>query len=187
MPELTPVAVAALSLLTERPMHPYEMYQTLRERHEDRALKLSVGSLYGTVSRLESAHLVREAGKSQVGNRPERTTYELTDAGRQALIQRVDELLRGTANDTAALHVAIAELHHLSRDAALDALRARQDRLDADLTEMQLLLAGARDRGVNELYYLSGTYAAVMCHAERDWLSGLIASIESGELTWPHP
>ncbi len=187
MSELTPVAVAALALLVERPMHPYEMYQTLRERHEDRTLRLSVGSLYSTVNRLESAGLVRSCGKSQIGNRPERTTYELVDDGRRALHRRIDELLRARTADASALHVAIAELHHLPPAQALAALHARRTMLEEDLDDMELLLAHAHAREVPEMYYLSGTFNIAMCRAERDWLAGLIERLESGELTWPTP
>lgn len=187
MAELTPVAVAVLALLTERPMHAYEMYQTLSERHDDRVLRLSVGSIYGTVGRLQDAELVRVRGKSQVGNRPERTTYEIVDAGRAALRERVGELLRTRGTDPAALHVAIAELHHLQPSDGLDALRERRDLLAADLAEMDLLLCHAQERGVPKMYYLSGTYARAMCRAEHEWLTQLITDIESGAVAWPHP
>ncbi|HWU59288.1 MAG TPA: PadR family transcriptional regulator, partial [Microbacteriaceae bacterium] len=37
---ITPLAIATLALLAERPMHPYEMYQTLIQRAEDRIVKV---------------------------------------------------------------------------------------------------------------------------------------------------
>ncbi|BAS16724.1 transcriptional regulator protein [Arthrobacter sp. Hiyo8] len=43
---LTPLGVAALALLVEAPMHPYEMYQLLMARHEDRLVKVRPGTLY---------------------------------------------------------------------------------------------------------------------------------------------
>ena len=42
-PTLTPLAVAALALLAEGPTHPYEMYQTLVQRSEDRLVKVRPG------------------------------------------------------------------------------------------------------------------------------------------------
>jgi DNA-binding PadR family transcriptional regulator len=36
MAELTPLGVAVLALLTEGPMHAYEMYQLLLKRRNDR-------------------------------------------------------------------------------------------------------------------------------------------------------
>ena len=60
---LTPLAVAALALLAERPSHPYEMYQTLVQRSEDRLVKVRPGSLYHTVDRLEAHGFVRATGR----------------------------------------------------------------------------------------------------------------------------
>ncbi|HSN10800.1 MAG TPA: PadR family transcriptional regulator, partial [Propionibacteriaceae bacterium] len=56
---MPPIGVAVLALLAERPMHPYEMLQTMRERHEDVALPVSIGSLYHAVSRLAEKGYVR--------------------------------------------------------------------------------------------------------------------------------
>ena len=36
----TPLALAVLNLLHERPMHPYEMQQLMRERGHDQVIKL---------------------------------------------------------------------------------------------------------------------------------------------------
>ena len=41
----SPLALAVLVLLYERPMHPYEMAATLRERRKEDSIKLRYGSL----------------------------------------------------------------------------------------------------------------------------------------------
>ena len=78
MAVLSPMAIAALGLLAERPMHPYEMYQLLLEREEDRVLKVRPGTLYHAVDRLARDGLVRPLHTEREGNRPERTTYAVT-------------------------------------------------------------------------------------------------------------
>ncbi len=45
----SPLALAVLALLFERPMHPYEMAATMRERHKEESIKLRYGSLYSVV------------------------------------------------------------------------------------------------------------------------------------------
>ena len=47
-----PLALAVLVLLYERPMHPYEMAATLRERHKEDSIKLRYGSLYTVIALL---------------------------------------------------------------------------------------------------------------------------------------
>ena len=44
--------------------------------------------MYHTVARLLRAGLIAEVGTDRDGNRPERTTYTLTPAGREALAER---------------------------------------------------------------------------------------------------
>ena len=85
MATVTPLGIAVLALLAERPMHPYEMYRLLLERHEDRRVKVRPGSLYHTVDRMAENGLVEAIGTERDGGRPERTTYRVTDTGQQEL------------------------------------------------------------------------------------------------------
>jgi DNA-binding PadR family transcriptional regulator len=47
-----PLALAVLALLFERPMHPYEMAATMKERHKEDSIKLRYGSLYTVIDML---------------------------------------------------------------------------------------------------------------------------------------
>ena len=66
-------------------MHPYEMYQLSLQRRDHRLVKIRPGTLYHAVRRLGESGLVAALGTEREGNRPERTTYEITDAGRDQL------------------------------------------------------------------------------------------------------
>src|SRR5260370_7054839 len=77
--QVTSLGVSVLALLRERPMHGYEMFQTLTARHRDRMLRVRPGSLYHVVNRLAEEKLIRQAGTGRNGNPPERTTYGLPD------------------------------------------------------------------------------------------------------------
>ena len=48
-----PLALAVLSCLNEKPMHPYEISTTLRTRGKETSIKLNYGSLYSVVDSLE--------------------------------------------------------------------------------------------------------------------------------------
>src|SRR3989442_6910823 len=54
-----PLALAVLSCLHERPMHPYEVAQTLRQRGKHQSIRLHYGSLYNRVDGLEKPRAVR--------------------------------------------------------------------------------------------------------------------------------
>ncbi len=54
---------------------------------------IPVGAVYGAMKRLAAEGLLREAGREKDGNRPTRQLYEITDAGRTALLKLRDEAL----------------------------------------------------------------------------------------------
>jgi DNA-binding PadR family transcriptional regulator len=184
---LTPLGISVLALLNERSMHPYEMYQLLIERHEDRIVKVRPGSLYHTVERLLDHEFVTAIGTERAGNRPERTTYAITDVGRAALTKRVADLIRTPVNEYPAFPVVLAEAHNIDRSEVVEHLRMRIANLNASIAEFEAWLARARGLDVPEAYWLAVDYQSAMYATERDWLSRLVDRIESKDLPWPRP
>ena len=86
-----PLALAVLVLLYERPMHPYEMAATLRERRKEESIKLRYGSLYTVIELLVKAGFIAQKKTTREGNRPERTVYEINKAGEAEM--RADHVL----------------------------------------------------------------------------------------------
>src|SRR5258708_37356005 len=94
-----PLALAVLACLFERPMHPYEIASTLRERGKDQSIKLNYGSLYTVVDALQQHRLIVAHETEREGRRPERTISRLTHAGPRELIDWVIALLTTPANE----------------------------------------------------------------------------------------
>ena len=81
-----------LALLMGGPRHGYD----LKRGHDtwfDQAKPLAYGQVYASLARLERDGLVARA-HTEAGDGPDRTIYELTDAGRQ----RVDDWIRTPAD-----------------------------------------------------------------------------------------
>ena len=186
MAALTPLAIAMLALLRERPMHPYEMHQTLLERHQDRVMKIRPGSLYHTVERLHADGLVEVKSVEREGNRPERTTYRILPAGKRALTDRVAELLREWGRDYPSFPVAIGEAHFLPKEVAITSLKERRTLIERDLAVVENGQIEARERGVDPVVLLSGNYVHHMLSAEHEWLGRTIELIETEEYSWPN-
>lgn len=182
---MKPLAISVLALLQERPMHPYEMCQLLIERHEDRIVKVRIGSVYHVVERLAEEGLVEATGVERAGNRPERTRYAITTAGRDALLAHLTALVREPVNEYPAFHVALAEAHNLAGPALLGLLRERDEQLQKLVDETDVVIAGAQDRQVPEAYWLVADYLRAQLITERDWLRRLADRIESKDLPWP--
>src|SRR5216117_2654753 len=87
------LALAVLAYLSRAPMHPYELSRTLRDNGDARSIKFNHGSLYMVVQQLARAGFIDEVETSRDGQRPERTVYALTDAGRHELRDWLRELV----------------------------------------------------------------------------------------------
>ena len=134
MPQLNPLAFSALGMLIDAPMHPYEMYQLMLARREDRVVKVSAGSLYRAVERLARDGLIVESGTERMGNRPERTVYTVTDAGRDAFDESLEEMLSRSVNEFPEFPLAIGEAHNLPAERVVELLGTRLDAIRDVLT-----------------------------------------------------
>src|SRR5579864_1727925 len=114
-----PLALAVLSLLYERPMHPYDVAQTLRSRAKHESIRLNYGSLYSVVEGLEARGLVAARETVREGRRPERTIYALTDAGARELIDWLSEMLATPTKEYLQFEAALSFLPVLPPDDAV--------------------------------------------------------------------
>ena len=181
---LTPLGIAALSLLVEEPMHPYEMYQLLMARHEDRLVKVRPGTLYHAVGRLEERGLVEAAGTDREGNRPERTTYRITSAGREALTGRLQDMLAEPVNEYPAFPLAVSEAYNLPVADVLALLDRRLELLQEQLEYLQAGEAAVRKKDVARKYWIDLQYQQTMLASEMGWIRSLQDQLRSGELPW---
>ena len=112
------LALAVLGLLQERPMHPYEMASTLRERHKDSSFKVNSGSLYDTVEALARHGWIEPVETARDGRRPERTVYARTEAGDGEFVRWIDELIRTPVLEYPKFLAAVSYLGALGPDGA---------------------------------------------------------------------
>lgn len=181
---LTPLAMSALALLEERPMHPYEMYQLLLQRREDYIVKIRPGSLYHTVTRLAEQNLVHAEGTNRAGNRPERTTYRITEAGRTALRARIAEILRKPVNEYPIFAVAMSEAHDLPAGEVIELITERIGWLDTDIAEMDAVLAFLPVKRVPRRYWMVMEYLRAQADSEATWLRRIVRELRDGTLEW---
>ncbi|MFK3669175.1 PadR family transcriptional regulator [Leifsonia aquatica] len=181
---LTPLAVAALALLAEGPTHPYEMYQTLVQRSEDRLVKVRPGSLYHTVDRMAGNGLVRATGTEREGNRPERTTYEITAEGTQALRERIADIIGTPVNEYPEFPVGLGESNNLSAETVVTLLRQRVSHIREDIGTLDEAIRKLVDKGLPARYWMDVRYLRAMAEADVATLEALIDDLVSGEIPW---
>ena len=177
-----PLALAVLACLYERPMHPYEIASTLRERHKDDSIKLNYGSLYSVVESLKGHTLIVEQQTAREGNRPERTVYEITDAGRLELIDWMSELLCRPVKEFTQFEAGLSLLPVLPPNDAKSLLEERCRRLEVEIEQYRSLRKLVSSERVPRLFWIESEYRVTLREAELNWTRGLIADITAGSL-----
>ncbi len=177
-----PLALAALACLFERPMHPYEMATTLRERGKDQSIKLNYGSLYTVVEALQQHGLIVAQETEREGRRPERTVYRLTDAGRMELIDWVSELLSRPMKEYTRFEAGLSLAAVLPPEDVTALLTQRCVNLELEIAQGQALLRLVQERGLQRIHVIEGEYALAMREAELAWTRNLVEEIRSGKL-----
>src|SRR5437660_6388201 len=157
-----PLALAVLALLFERPMHPYEMAATLKERHKEESIKLRYGSLYTVIDALVKRGDVIARATSRAGNRPERTVYELTPSGLDELRDWMRDLLRHPAKEFTQFEAGLSLLPVLPPEEAVKLLRDRALHLWGNVWTMEAQLAelAQQDLGAMTAEDMAGAIAA---------------------------
>ena len=180
---LTPLGLMVLALLEEGDMHPYEMMRLLRQRRDDRLVSITNGTMYHTVGRLEREGLLAEVGVDREGNRPERTTYSVTGAGRAAVSEWIRREL-GRIDRPAQFRVALAEAHNLDRAEVVHLLRQRRAALAGQHVQHREGRGAALDRGVPAQFLVEVEREVALTGAELRWIDDLIARLEDHDFAW---
>lgn len=175
-----PLALAVLSCLSERPMHPYEISTTLRSRGKEHSIKLNYGSLYAVVESLQKHGLIRSRETIRDGRRPERTVYEITDAGREEFEDWLAELLSTPVREFASLEAGLSLMPGLGPDEVARLLEDRAIRLRAEIRALDAAHAVARDLGLPDMFLVESLFRHHMLTAELTFVSALSGDIRSG-------
>ena len=183
-PRPSPLGIVLLVLLEEAPMHAYRMQQLIKEREKDTVVNVaSRNSVYQVLGRLERDGLVAVRETSRERRRPERTVYEITEAGRDEMHRWLVTALSEPRNEFPELPAALASVAVLTPDEAATHLQARASRL-------REVLAGpgpeavAAEHGLPRVFVVEEEYKRAMAAAELAWLTGLVEDIRTGALTW---
>jgi DNA-binding PadR family transcriptional regulator len=183
------LALPLLTLLMERPMYPYEMAAALRERGKDQTIKINWGSLYTVVQNLEKYGFIDALEVVREGRQPERTTYQITDAGRTELKDWLRELLSVPEREYTRFEAALGDSGVLPPDELIDLLQQRLDVLDAANAEHQAGL-DALVAAIPRLFLIESEFYLAQRRAEAEWVRALLKEFTDGTFpgidAWRH-
>jgi DNA-binding PadR family transcriptional regulator len=178
------LALAVLSYLSQRAMHPYELSRTLRDNGDDRSIKFNHGSLYMVVQQLEKVDYIAAQETNREGQRPERTVYALTDAGRKELHEWLRDLLGEPEHEYPSFVAALSLIGALPPSQVVPLLRHRLQRLAERTTEIRRLIDTALAQGVPELFLVEEQYRLAIDNAESSYVTSLIDKITDPQTGW---
>jgi DNA-binding PadR family transcriptional regulator len=177
-----PLALAVLSCLCEKPMHPYEISATLRTRGKEQSIRLNYGSLYSVVEALQKHGLIRPRETTRSGRRPERTVYEITAAGREEFEEWLAELISTPVREFSSLEAGLSLMPGLPPDEVARLLEGRRERLRIELAGLSAAEKVCDEMGLPELFTVESRYRSAMLAAEFEYVTGLASRIRSGDL-----
>jgi DNA-binding PadR family transcriptional regulator len=177
-----PLALAVLGCLNERPMHPYEISTTLRERGKEGSIKLNYGSLYAVVEALQKHHLIEAQETTREGRRPERTVYAITPAGLEEFEDWLAELLSTPVKEYLAFEAGLSLIPALPPDEVARLLDHRAERLRIEIRALEATHDVAREGKLPDLFLIESLYRLALLAAELDFVNQLVADIRTGRL-----
>lgn len=177
------LALAVLSSLVQRPMHPYEIATALRSWGKDQDMEIKWGSLYTVVRNMEKHGFIEAVESVREGRRPERTVYRITQAGGAELVDWARELISTPMREYPRFRAGLSVLAALPPDEAVDLLRQRLARLDENITAVRDAFAHHTHQQVPRLFLVELEYDRAVQEAEATWIRGLLDELTAG--TYP--
>jgi DNA-binding PadR family transcriptional regulator len=162
------------SLSASGPVHGHQIRQQAQSDRTDQWADVAVGALYGALKRLANEGLVSEVRTERVGNRPERTVYEITPEGRRALAALRDAALRQLVMANDPFDLALAQSRDLPEEHLTQVVATR-------LAGLKVAEASARLQAETADPYLNEAERMIIRHhieraaAEVRWHTELLA------------
>jgi len=177
-----PLALAVMICLSERPMHPYEVATTLRQRQKHESVRLNYGSLYAVVASLEKRGLITPQETRRAGRLPERTVYRLTDEGRIEIHDWLTDLISTPVKDYPSFEAALSFLPALPPTDVAELLRERATRLELEMAQAMAMRELFEKKGLPRLFWVEEEFRTVLRGAELGYVRRLINDIEQSSL-----
>jgi DNA-binding PadR family transcriptional regulator len=162
--------LAVLGLLKERPMHGYQLSRELSEQLGG-LRRVSYGSLYPTLRRLERDGAVEATGPGASGGR-RKTVYRITPEGEALFLELLEEPTPDGQGEDARFRVRLAFFRYLSPEKRIRLMERRRAGLQERLDEIKAAAHGPAEEDDYQRALLEHGRAAT--EADIAWLNGLI-------------
>ena len=158
------------------PLHGHQIRQQAQTDRTETWTDIQVGSVYGALKRLANEDLIREVRTEKIGNRPERTVYEITPEGRRSLAAIHETALRELDRHHDPFDLALAQSRTIPAEHLAQIVENRIAALRVQLAE-QRHAADAADPYLNEAERLVIQHLIARTEAEIRWHTEVAAGL----------
>jgi len=181
----SPLALTVLGMLGGGPLHPYAIQSRMKAWGKEQVVNIgNRANLYKTIERLREAGLIAVRQTERDQRFPERTVYELTEAGWRTGREWLTEMLSTPRNEFPEFPAALSFLFGITPEEARAALERRAELLREKVAELDRELQA--ESGPPRLFLVESEYLRAVTSAELEWVSGVLEDLRSGELTWSY-
>lgn len=164
------------TLAATGPLHGHQIRQQAQFDRTESWTDVQVGSVYGALKRLANEGLVREVRTEKVGNRPERTVYEITTEGNRSLAAIHEAALRALDRHFDPFDLALAQARTIPEEHLEQIVANRIGALQVQLAA-QRHIAETADQYLNEAERMVVQHLIARTEAELRWHSDLAARL----------
>lgn len=173
---VTNAELAVLSLIAEKPIHGYQIEQTIVSRGMREWTEIGFSSIYYVLEKLRSRGCVASHLKPAEGKGPSRQVFSLTEKGRLVFHQAALTALSSPSRSFSSFQLGLASLPMLNKKEVLEALNGFQAMLINKKAELSLKSTErALPWHVNMLF--QHDLGQLQCEIE--WLEEFIHKIEA--------
>jgi DNA-binding PadR family transcriptional regulator len=180
----SPLALTVLSLLHTAPLHPYGLQRLIKAWGKDQVVNVSQrANLYKTIGRLTEAGLIAVRNTERDQQYPERTVYEITDAGREICHRWLVDMLSAPRNEFPEFPAALSSIMLLDPPEALAVLQKRAAAINETVARLKADLKSA-GTSLPRVTVLETEFQLAVSKAELSWLTAVVADLANKSLTW---
>lgn len=128
-----------LGLLTEKPMHGYQIKQIIKERWIDMWANISVATLYNNLNKLEKSGEIIVHRKEKVGKTPQRNVYKITESGQLKLKNLVEQNINSCEKTGTVFWLAVAFIQNADKDIIVNALTQRVEKYSGMVKHLEAI------------------------------------------------
>lgn len=181
VPAATKTDLLLLGLLLDRPIHGYELYQTIQNEGIDEWFSISAAGVYYSLRKLHEHGFVVES-RQRRGGSASKSIYRLTASGRLAFMQAMEAELASQEEPCLDYDLAIYLLNKVPVQRALRPLERREAFLAQRSEGLRAEIAEREAQEDSALKLAILDHKLRFLEMEKGWLAGVAAGVrqESG-------